>query len=79
MTSLVVAAMFLFSGNNTEMFYVGKSPGELRITNVLGEDYYVESYVDPISRVIYFKTDGLPQGLYFLRYGEVSETISIPQ
>ncbi len=79
MISFVIAAMFLFSGSNTEMLMAGKDPGEFRITNVLGEEYCVPNYMDPISRIVYFDTNGLPCGLYFIRYGEKSEIISIPQ
>lgn len=82
MYALILAAMLLAGtpdSSRTEMVLVGKINEEIHITNVLGEEYFVENYMDPVSRIVYFKTDGLPEGIYFLRYGAKSEFLIISQ
>lgn len=81
LSSCVISLLLLFSSDNisTEMFATGKNNGELHITNVLGEEYCVENYMDPVSRIVYFKTDGLPQGVYYLRFGAKSDFLIISQ
>lgn len=80
-TLLLVAMLVLGSpdSSRTEMISVNKTKGvEIHITNVLGEEYCVDNYMDPVSRIMYFNTNNLPPGMYFVRVADKCEVITIP-
>lgn len=82
MNTLLLVAFLLVSSpdsSRTEMISVGKTKGaEVRITNIVGEEYYVDNYMDPVSLIMYYNTNGLPPGLYFVRVADKCEFIVIP-